>query len=200
MLITGICRKVKVELDERKSALLARYLIHYSQMFAYLGLIISALVAIDYICYEFYNPQTKNEIIANRYYKVTDNINRTEYYFFTDSYHFLSKANFYEKTNIGDDVTIHFTPIFKTIIKVSNTAKQGIDCKPFNIYGWPLCVVGLTFICSLIVIVRTWGWKKKRAHFKYDKIINFGAINILLCIITLVAVFYYYPFKNLFFQ
>ena len=194
MLIAGIRRKVKLDLDERKSNLLTRYLIHYSQMFAFIGLIMSALIGIDYLCYEFYFPQTKNDIINNRYYKVTDNINRTEYHFFTDSYRFLSKVDFYENTNIGDEVTIYFTPIFKTIVKVSNTAKQSIYCKPFNIYKWPLFVVGLTFICSAIIIIRTWGWIKKRTYIKYDRVINLGAINIILCIITLIAIFYHYPF------
>ena len=194
MLIAGIRRKVKLELDERKSNLFTRYLIHYSQMFAFIGLFTSVLIGIDYLCYEFYNPQTKNEVVNNRYYKVTDNLNRTEYHFFTNSYQFLSKNDFYENTNVGDEVTIFFTPIFKTIIKVSHTAKQGVDCKPFNIYRWPLIVVGLTFLCSAIVVIRTWGWIKKRTYVKYDQVVNLGAINMILCIITLIAIFYRFPF------
>lgn len=189
MLITGIRRKLDVESDERKSALFTRYLIHYSRMFAYIGFIISILIGVDYFCI----PKTQSEIIANRYYQVTDNLNRTEYHFFTASHHFLSDAVFYEYTNIGDEVTIYYTPIFKTITDVSHRINRSVyACKPHNIYGWLLIVVGLTFVCSLIVIVRTWNWVKKRVYVKYDSVVNLGIINCILCIITLIAVLFHF--------
>jgi len=191
MLIAGIRRKVGSELDERRSGLFLRYLVHFSQSFAFLGLMISIVIAIDYYCVPF----TKDEVISNRYYKVTDNLNRTEYHFFTSSCRFLSDVNFYEKTSIGDNVTIYRTPIFNTITNVSRDTGQRIyTCKPMSIYGWPFIVVGLTFICSVIMVFRTWGWMKKRVHKRYDSVVNLGIINSILCIITLIAIFFHIPY------
>ena len=184
MLIAGIRRKLEVESDERKSALFTRYLVHFSRMFAFIGLIISILIGVDYFCM----PVSHDEIITNRYYQVTDNISRTEYHFFTATHRFLSDAIFYEYTNVGSEVIVYYTPIFNTIIEVSHRVDQSVYiCKPNNIYGWLLIVVGLTFFCSLIVIIKTWGWIKKRIYVKYDSIVNIGIINSILCIITLVS-------------
>ena len=191
MLITGIRRKVGAEIDERRSNLFTRYLIHYSQMFAFLGIIISILVGVDY----FLMPQTKEEIIINRYYQVTDNLTHTEYHFFTNSCGFLSDPVFYENTNIDDKVTIYRTPVFKTMIHVSHRTKQNVYiCNPNNVYSWPIIVIGLTFICSLIVTVRTLGWMKKRIHVKYDSVVNIGVINSILCIISLIVVLLHIPY------
>jgi len=191
MLITGIRRKVGAEIDERRSGLFTRYLIHYSQMFAYMGIIISVFIVIDYLLL----PQPYEETITNRYYQITDNISRTEYHLFTESCRFLADAVFYENINIEDKVTIYRTPIFNSIINVSHRTKQNVYiCNPDNIYGWPLIIIGITFICSLIIFLKTLGWMKKRIHVKYDSVVNLGIINSILCIITLIIVLFHIPY------
>ena len=187
MLITGIRRKVGSELDERRSSLFTRYLIHYSRMFAFIGLFFTILIVVDYYCVR----HSKDKSIINRYYKITDNLNHPEYHFFIDSYRFTSDVVFYENTNIGDNVNVQFTPIFKTI---TNVTHGDYECNPNNLYGWPLIIIGLTFFCSSYVILKTWGWMKKRIYVKYDSVVNWGIINFILCIITLIFIFFHIPY------
>ncbi|MDR1171085.1 MAG: hypothetical protein LBL24_01385 [Bacteroidales bacterium] len=190
MLITGIRHQLGSEVDARRSATLLRYLIHYLQMFAFLGVIIPVLAGVDY----FLLPETKDEIVTNKFYQVKDNLN-FEYHFFTESYRFISDIVFYENTNIDDRITLYHTPIFKAITNVSHPVEQGVYiCNPANIYGWPFIVVGLTFICSLIMIIRTWGWIQKRNHVKYDSVVNLGVINSFLCVITIIAILFHLPY------
>ncbi|MDR2914122.1 MAG: hypothetical protein LBV74_04725 [Tannerella sp.] len=191
MLINGIRHKLGSEVDARRSASFLRYLIHYLQMFAFLGVIVPILIGVDY----FIVPETQDETVTNKFYQVMDNLNQIEYHFFTDSYRFISDIVFYENTDIGDQIILYRTPIFKTITNVSHQAEQGVYiCKPTSIYGWPLIVVGLTFICSLIMIIKTWGWIRKRNHVKYDSVVNLGVINAFLCVITIIAILFHIPY------
>ena len=192
MLITGIRHQVNAEYDSQRSALFMRYLFHYLQMFALLGIIIPALIGIDYYC----APKTKDEKVINKFYKSWDNMNSVEYHILTDSYRFLSSEVFYEHTNIDDKVTLHLTPIFHTFTFVSHMASQDIyTCKPDNIYGWPIIVAGLTFISSLFFLIKAWGWKK--THSKYHRfgfVANLGLVNLFLCAITIVAILFRIPY------
>ena len=191
MLITGIRHKLNAELDSSRSALFLRYAIHFLQMFAWLGIIVPICIGADY----YFTPQTKDEIVTNKYTQVLNDLNQIEYHFITDSYRFLSNSAFYDHTNIKDRITISRTPIFKTVTFVSHMVDQNVYiCKPNNIYGWPLIVAGLTFICSIIIIFKTLGWKKKREHVNYDKVVNLGAINVFLCVITIIAILFRVPY------
>ena len=191
MLITGIRHKLSSELDARRSALFMRYLIHYLQMFAFIGVIIPILLGIDFFC----PSETKEEVVTNKFYQVMDNLNHIEYHFFTDSHRFMSDIVFYENTKISDKITFHCTPIFKTVTNVSYDKGAIVyTCNPNSIYGWPLILAGLTFICSIIVIIKTWGWIKKREYVKYDSVVNLGVINAFLCIITAAAVIFHIPY------
>ena len=155
-------------------------------MFAYMGVIIPVFVGIDY----FTAPKTKNEIVINKYYEVKNNLNQIEYHFFTESERFLSDIIFYENTDIDDQVTFYYTPIFNSITKVTSGS---YTCEPNNIYGWLLIVIGLTFICSAVVVIKTWGWIKKREHVKYDSVVNWGVINAFLCIFTILVSLFHIP-------
>ena len=186
MLITGIRQAINSELDTRRSGVFMRYLIHYLQMFAFIGVILPVVIVVDY----FNETQTKDEIVTNKYYQVMDNLNQIEYHFFTASYRFLSDNIFYENTNISDRIVFHHTPILKTVTSVTHRSGRTIyTCKPNNVYGWPIIIVGITFICSLIVIIRTWGLLRKNKNIKYDSKVNLGIINAVLCLITIVAAF-----------
>jgi len=155
-------------------------------MFAWLGLIIPILIGIDYFC----APQTKDEVVTNKYYKSWDNMHHVEYHIYTDSYHFLSDKAFYDNTVIEGSVTFHYTPIFKSITFVlRNSGQDSYKCEPSNIYGWPIIVAVTTLICSIIVVVKTWGWSKKNKKLKFDAVANLGIVNIFLCAITIVALF-----------
>ncbi len=191
MLINGIRHKLGSESDARRSASFMRYLIHYLQMFAYMGAIIPIVIGIDY----FLTPETKKEVVIERYYQIMNQLNDIEYHFRTDSYHFLSDKIFFENTDENDEVTFYYTPIFKTITDVTHRVNQSVYvCKPNSIYGWPLIVVGLTFICSIIMIIKTWGWIKKRNHIKYDSVVNLGVLNAFLCAITIIAILFHIPY------
>ena len=155
-------------------------------MFAYMGVIIPVFVGIDY----FTAPKTKNEIVINKYYEVKNNLNQIEYHFFTESERFLSDIIFYENTDIDDQVTFYYTPIFNSVTKVTNGSYM---CEPHGIYGWWLIVIGLTFICSAVVVIKTWGWIKKREHVKYDSVVNWGVINAFLCIFTILVSLFHIP-------
>ena len=186
MLIAGIRQKINSELDSHRSASFMRYLMHYLQMFAYMGVIIPVIVGIDY----YTAPKIKNEVVTNKYYEVKNNLNQIEYHFFTESERFLSDISFYENTNIDDQVTFYYTPIFESVTKV--TSKSYV-CEPHSIYGWWLIVIGLTFICSVVVIIQTWGWIKKREYVKYDSVVNWGVINAFLCIFTILSSLFHIP-------
>ena len=187
MLIAGIRHQISAELDTHRSAAFLRYLIHYLQMFAFLGVIIPIVIGIDY----FITPQTKDEIVTNKFSIIINDMNQIEYHLNTGSYHFLSNVIFYENTNIQDHVTLVCTPIFKTVTGVINRTERAVyKCKPHGVYGWPIIIAGLTFICSIIYIVKAWGWIRKHKQIKYDSVINLGIINSLLCIFIIIAVFF----------
>ena len=187
MLIVGIRKKIACELDTRRSSVVMRYLIHFLQMFAYLGVIIPVLIVVDY----YSIPETKKEKVNNKYYQIMDSHNHIEYHFKTDSYHYNINTEFYENIAIMDPLTFYLTPIFKTVIKItySNERHEYVH-KPFNIYKWPLIVIGLTFICSIILIIRLFGWIKKRDRINYDSEINLGVFNALLCLFVIVFLFF----------
>ena len=187
MLITGIRHQINAEYDLRRSALFMRYLFHFLQMFAWMGIIIPILIGVDYYC----DPQSHEEKVTNKFYKSWDNMNHVEYHIFTDFYHFLSDNAFYENTVIGDKVTFYYTPIFKTITDVSRNANSNVYvCKPDNVYGWPIIVAGLTFICSIIVVILNFGWRRKRKYLKFDAVTNLGIVNMFLCAIIIVAILF----------
>jgi len=185
MLITGIRHKIASEVDARRSSLFMRYLIHYLQMFAFLGVFISILLVVDY----YSIPQTINEPVRNKYYEVTDRVSDIKYHILTDSYNFIYNIDFYENTTIKDQLTFTLTPIFKTVTQVNHSVKKKYVCKPHNIYGWPLIVVGLTFFCSVYLIIRLWGWMRKRDRINYDSVVNLGLINAFLCLMVILYAF-----------
>jgi len=163
-------------------------LIHYLEMFAIIGVILPVIIGIDY----FYSPQTKDAIVTNKYYQVMDNMNQIEYYLYTGSYRFLSDIIFYENTNVADPITFHYTPIFKTVTSVSRKNNQLVyTCKQQSIYSWPILVVGLTFICSIIVIIKISISKKNKEDIVYDSKVNLGIINAILCLFTIIATFFH---------
>ena len=187
MLITGIRHLISAELDSRRSTTFVRYLLHYLQMFAFLGVIIPIVIGVDY----FSPPQTKDVIVTNKFSFVIDDLNHLEYHISTESYAFRTNVIFYENTKIQDHITLVCTPIFKTVTNVITHAKQSdYNCKPNGVYGWPLVIVCLTLMCSAIYMIKTWGWIRKRKQIKYDSIINLGIINSLLCIFIIIAAFF----------
>jgi len=184
MLIPGIRYQLNAELDTHRSSAFMRYLIHYLQMFAFLGVIIPIVIGVDYFC----DPQAKEEKVVNKFYRVMDSMNQIEYHFFTGSYHFISDVIFYENTNIEDIITLIRTPIFKTVTYVTHRSDRAeYKCRPHSVYSWPIIVAGLTFVCSIIWIIKTWRWSRKREQIKYDSMINLGIINAILCAFTIVA-------------
>ena len=187
MLISGIRHAISSELDVRRSAVFMKYLIHYLEMFAIIGVILPIVIVADF----FYAPQTKDEIITNKYYQVMDNMNQIEYYLYTGSYRFLSDIIFYENTNISDHITFNYTPIFKTVTSVSRKNNQLVyTCKQQSIYGWPIIIVALTFICSLIVIIKSI-LRKKPDDIEYDSKVNLGIINSIMCVFIILATFFH---------
>ncbi|MCL2312162.1 MAG: hypothetical protein FWC41_06715 [Firmicutes bacterium] len=190
MLITGIRHAISTELDTRRSSIFMRYLYQYLEMFAFLGIILPIVIGVDYFCVS----KLKDVTVTNKYYQVMDNLNQIEYYFYTDSYRFLSDVIFYENTKISDKITLHRTPIFHTVTCVTSSSDQLVYmCKPTNVYGWPFIIVALTFICSIIFIIKTWGWMRNSEFIKYDSMINMGIINAILCIFIIVAVLCHIP-------
>lgn len=188
MLIAGIRHAISSELDIRRSAVFMKYLKHYLTMFSFIGMILPVVICVDYFC----ASQTKDEIVTNKYYQVMDNLNQIEYYFSTDSHRFLSDIIFYENTNIGNQIIFHRTPIFKTVTSVSHQSGRLVYmCKPTNIYGWPIIIVGLTFICSIFVLIKTSKKSKKTVYFEYDSKVNMGIINAILCLFTIIATFFH---------
>ena len=185
MLIAGIRHQINAELDSRRSTTFVRYLIYYLQMFAFMGIIFPVVIGVDYFC----TPEIKDEIVTNKF-SILINLNQTEYHINTNSFNFLSNAIFYENTKIQDHVSLVCTPIFHTVTNVSNYHDR-IDykCKPKNLYDWPIIIAALTFVCSIIYFVKTWGWIRKRKQIKYETIINLGIINSLLCIFIIITTF-----------
>ena len=190
MLITGIRQRISSEFDTHRSATFMRYLMHFMQMFAFMGVIIPLLIGVDY----FIPPQTTDETVINKFYHVTDNINNIEYHIFTDNYHFLSDNIFYENTNSDTQLDIQFTPIFRTVTSISHVAGRNVyTCKPNNIYGWALIIAVLTFVCSIIIVIKMWCWIRKREYVKYDSVVNLGIINAFLCLMLIISTLFHIP-------
>ena len=188
MLITGIRHAISSEFDVQRSAIFMKYLMHYLKMFALLGLMLPIVIGVDYFC----KTQTKEETVSNKYYQVMDNLNQIEYYFQAGSHRFLSDIIFYENTNVADQITFHQTPIFKTVTSVTYAAERFVyTCKPNNIYGWPILIIGLTFIGSVFVIFKTIGKTKNNGNIEYNAKVNLGILNAILSIFTIVATFFH---------
>ena len=189
MSINAIRHKKKSEIDAQRSASLSIVLMHFIQAFAILGVIFPILLGVDYFC----APLVKTETVINKYYKVIDNLDNIEYRFFTNTDDFLSDISFYNNTNIGDPVTYYISPIFKTVTLVSH---QDYKCNPKNIYGLLLIIIGISFISSICIVCKTWGWKRKmelpgaRNSFNSSNnfIVNWGIINAVLCLISLLII------------
>lgn len=185
MLISGIRQKLSHEFNRRRSASVMQYLFHYLQMFAFLGIIFPVLLIID--C-RFLEEQTNDEIVTDKYYKLRDNLNSIEYFIFTDSYRFLCDDVFFEHINKDDNIKIIRTQIFKTVTSVTYRKDFKVyKCNPTNIYKWPIFIVALTFICSIVTLIILCKWRKKREYIQSDSAINFGIFNALLCLITIFA-------------
>jgi hypothetical protein len=156
-------------------------------MFAIIGIILPIIIGVDF----FYAPQTKDDVVTNKYYQVMDNMNQIEYYLYTGSYKFLSDIIFYENTNVSDRITFHYTPIFKTVTSVSRQNNQLVyTCKQQSIYGWPILIVALTFIFSIIVIIKI-SIMRKSENVEYDSKVNLGIMNAIFCLFTIVATFFH---------
>jgi hypothetical protein len=63
------------------------------------------------------------------------------------------------------------------------------NCNISVVYIWLFIISFLTFVISIIVIIKTHGNKKKHAYAKFDAIVNIALINALLCLIVIVALF-----------
>ncbi len=184
MVITGIRHKIRIDIDTRRTASFTRYLMHYLRMFAILGIIIPVLAGVDYIL----EPYTRNETVSNKFYQVMNDHDNTEYHIYTDTYHFIASTAFYEHTDIGDQVTYYYTPIFKTLTDISHQAGQNVYvCKPFSIYNWPIVAPVLTLVCSTIMLIKT----RRKKPLRYEPVINLGVINAFLCVFTLVFVLFH---------
>jgi len=152
-------------------------------MFAFLGIIFPVLIVIDG---RFLERQTNEDIVRDKYYKMIDNLNHIEYFIFTDSYHFISDYVFFEHINKNDAIKISRTQIFKTVTNVSFVKNREVYmCIPSSIYGWPIFLVGLTFICSFISFIQIYRWFKKRDFIKNDSLINLGIFNAIICLFTI---------------
>jgi len=152
-------------------------------MFALLGIIFPILILIDY---SFLERKSNQETTREKYYKLRDNLNAIEYFIFTDSFHFLSDQVFFEHINKDDDIMIYRTKIFNTVTDVSFRKDFKVyKCRPTNIYHWPIFIVGITFICSLLTILKTHKWIKKQDFAKNDSVINLGIFNAIICLFTI---------------
>ena len=187
MLITGVRNRILSETNTRSSWNFRRYLIHYIQMFAIMGIIFPIVIASDY----FSEPKTINAAVTKKYY--TPIYDNTIYYYVnTELYNFRSDKNFFENVEIGEVITFGYTPIFSVFTIV--TRRSGnlfYKCELDNVYGWPLVIAGLTFLLSTILIFKL---RRKRKNKEYDSLINLGLINAFICIIIIVAVL----FQNLY--
>jgi len=187
MLISGIRHKINAETDARRSAILMKYVVHYMQMFAFLGVIIPILVSVDY----FLTPQAKGEKVVNKFALAMEHAHKIEYYFLSDSRRFCTDAMFYENANVGDEIIFLCTPVFHIATIVTSRINGVVyECKLPSVYGWAFIFIGVTFLSSAFMIVKTWNWKRQKKYLKYDFMVNFGIINTVLCIVVLVAVLF----------
>ena len=182
MLITGIRHRLKIEVDTQRTDIFKVYLMHFFQMFSFLGVIFPVLIAIDY----FSNYVEKDESIVNKYYVVVSST-QVDYFIYTESYRFQSAPEFYEKTNIGDNVTFLLTPIFKVYTDVFCKVEDAFLYTPLShIYQWSLVIAVTTLVLSLMVLKKIFS---KNIDYS-DILLNIGIINSLLCIILIIGVIF----------
>ena len=189
MLITSIRHKVNSELDAYQSASFMRYLMHFLRMFAYLGIIFPILIGVDY----YLEPLKTDETVINKYHEQS-HYGNVIYRLYTDSHQFFPDNYLYTHTEKGDKITIHFTPIFSTVTFVSKEINSNVYmCNARSIYGVLIILVCLTFLFSIFLIIKTWGWIKKRKRIKFNIAVNVGIVNAFLCLMTLLAVLFHMP-------
>ncbi len=187
MVITGIRYKIQSDADALRTASFNGYLLHYLRMFAFLGIIVSVAIGVDYML----KPQIKREILKNKFYQIVEDQNRVKYSFYTDSYHFTGNSGFYDHIEKGDTLTYYHTPILKTLTDVSyQSGENTFVCKPISIYGWLLIMPCLLLVLSVILLVKT----QRKKIVKHDPIINLGIINAFLCIGTLIFTLFHIVF------
>ena len=183
MLISGIRNKIISEVDARNSGSFKRYLIYYLQMFALLGIIIPALIAVD----NLFEPYTNEEVVKNKFYLKSHT--KLDYYIQTENHRFRSDIAFYENSDIGDTIAICNTPIFDVSTNVSKVKDNVVyTCNIDSVYGFLLIIAGIIFFLSIFIFIKI--WRNKHNVQKYDQIINIGIVNAILCIIIVVAVLF----------
>lgn len=185
MLISSIRHKIKSEFDLHRSALFMRYVMHYLKMFAFLGMIIPALIVADH----FSTPKTKEETITNKFYRVIGT-SYGEYHIFTNTFHFISDNTFFENTNINDRLELRYTPIFKHITSALCKKEAAVYVyEPDTVYWWLVIFFAcLTIILSINFVIRTWNCNRKKACLKYDSMLNQGVIIAFLSISFIISI------------
>ena len=154
-------------------------------MFAFLGVIISVLVVVDY----YTNRLTRVETVTKKYYIPTHNT--VKYYIYTDKNQIQTENDFFENVNVGDKVSFQFTSIFNTDTNVTLKSSGLVrNYKLDSVYGWPLIIVASTFVTSLIVVIKTLGFRKGKREQKSNTVINIGVVNAFLCLMTLAVVLF----------
>jgi hypothetical protein len=121
---------------------------------------------------------------------------KTEFHIYTDTHSFVCDYNFYSNTAISDKVTYKVTPIFRLS---TNVAGVGGDTAVYKCVVWDIYIVVfimafVTFLISIIIISKTWGWERNINNIKFDYLVNIALINAFICIITVLIILLRAPY------
>ncbi len=181
MMISAIRRKVKSDVDVKRSVVLFKYLAYYLRSFAIMGSIFSLLIGIDYCL-----PQKiESEVLLNKTHTVSY---RPIYQLYTESHYLEVNADFYHYTVIGSPLIFYYTPVFSTLKRITyHAGAEEYVNKPGSIYGWPIVLPLLTCICS-VVFLRQY---KKMIQIKPEWMVNLGLVNLFLFVFTIAFLLAY---------
>jgi hypothetical protein len=179
MFIKGLNKTIAAEIDAVQSELVMTYVIYYSRIIAFLGIIIVLLVGIDY----FLDRDVQNDTVVLKYREVINN--EFAYNIVTETYSFKTTQEIYDKTSVTMSIDICKTRLLKSstfvIIRIDNGAFLSWQVE--NIYLIPFVMIYiLTLVLSVMFILKTRNHRKISYN---ENVLNLGIINSILCIITL---------------
>ncbi|GHT22037.1 hypothetical protein FACS189430_03210 [Bacteroidia bacterium] len=179
--ISGIRRKVKSDMNVRRTMIFTKHLLQYLQIFAFLGVIFAVLIASDYLVPRKIQTKTITEKKEQRWTNGS-----SDYYLYTDDCYFTVNQLAYEHLPTGSAIHLNYTAIFHTLTEIEGSdGKATYVSQPFNIYSWTIGFVIVSFLLSVFLLLKN----TPSTNTNRDLLVSIGTLNFFTCLFMLAVLF-----------
>ncbi|MDR0815563.1 MAG: hypothetical protein LBN37_07430 [Bacteroidales bacterium] len=180
-IILGIRRKIKADMNARRTIIFTKHLLQFLQIFAFLGVIFAMLIAADYFAPRNIQSKTITEKKEQRWTN-----GQIDYYLYAGDSHFTVNQLAYEHLPKGSAINLNYTLIFNTLTEISGA--DGVDTyisHPFNIYGWTFGIVIVSFLLSGFLLLKN----TPSSGVNRDLLVSVGTFNLFTCLFMFAFLF-----------